>query len=161
MKHISTRDLVQTALLAALVFLFTFVIRIPIPNGYVHLGDGAVMLCGFLLGPVLGPVAAIVGSVTADYLGGFTVYMLPTAIAKGLLSYLCARAFSGKYNRKIQSALIGAGALASVAVYYFAEIIIFGNAVTPLIDVPFNLLQTAVGIAGAALLLKPLKAMSH
>ena len=47
MKHISTRDLVQTALLAALVFLFTFVIRIPIPNGYVHLGDGAVMLPEF------------------------------------------------------------------------------------------------------------------
>ena len=161
MNHLSTRDLVRAALLAALVFLFTFVIRIPIPNGYVHLGDGAVMLCGILLGPVLGPVAAIVGSAAADYFGGFAIYMLPTAIAKGLLSYLCARAFSGKYNRGTQSAFIGAGALSSVAVYYIAEIIMYGSVVGPLINVPFNLLQTAVGIAAAALLFKPLKAMSH
>ena len=161
MKRFSIRHLIRAALMTAMVFLFTFVIRIPIPNGYVHLGDGAVMLCGFLLGPVLGPAAAILGSVTADYFGGFAIYMLPTAIAKGLLSYLCARAFWGEYNRKMQSAFIGAGALASVAVYYMAEIILYGNFVSPLINVPFNLLQTAVGIAAAAVLLKPLRAVSH
>ena len=49
------RKLVLAALLAALTAVATMIIRIPTPTqGYIHLGDGMVLICGILLGPGLG-----------------------------------------------------------------------------------------------------------
>lgn len=46
------RKLVLAALLAALTAVATMIIRIPTPTqGYIHLGDGMVLICGILLGP--------------------------------------------------------------------------------------------------------------
>ena len=49
-----------TGLLTALVTVSTMAIRIPIPatGGYIHPGDGLVLLSGLLLGPVYGTFAA-------------------------------------------------------------------------------------------------------
>ena len=48
------RKLVLAALLAALTAVATMIIRIPTPTqGYIHLGDGMVLICGILLGPGL------------------------------------------------------------------------------------------------------------
>ncbi len=38
---VSTKTLCLTAVLAAFVFIMTFVPKIPIPLGYAHLGDAA------------------------------------------------------------------------------------------------------------------------
>ena len=41
------RKLVLAALLAALTAVATMIIRIPTPTqGYIHLGDGMVLICG-------------------------------------------------------------------------------------------------------------------
>ena len=57
------RKLVLAALLAALTAVATMIIRIPTPTqGYIHLGDGMVLICGILLGPGLGALAAGIGS---------------------------------------------------------------------------------------------------
>ena len=51
--------LVTAALLAALTCIATMVIKVPTPTlGYVHPGDGLVLLCGLILGPVYGSLAA-------------------------------------------------------------------------------------------------------
>ena len=61
------RKLVLAALLAALTAVATMIIRIPTPTqGYIHLGDGMVLICGILLGPGLGALAAGIGSMMAD-----------------------------------------------------------------------------------------------
>ena len=58
------RKLVLAALLAALTAVATMIIRIPTPTqGYIHLGDGMVLICGILLGPGLGALAAGIGSI--------------------------------------------------------------------------------------------------
>ena len=52
MKDSKIRKLVMAALLAALTYVATTVIKIPTPTGgYVHPGDGMVLLSGWLLGP--------------------------------------------------------------------------------------------------------------
>lgn len=51
MKDSKIRKLVMAALLAALTYVATTVIKIPTPTGgYVHPGDGMVLLSGWLLG---------------------------------------------------------------------------------------------------------------
>ena len=71
MKSKKTRTIILAALLAALTTVATMIIRIPTPTlGYIHLGDGLVLLCGILLGPGLGAVAAGIGSMLADLFGG-------------------------------------------------------------------------------------------
>ena len=53
------RKLVLAALFAALTTVMTMVIRIPSPmSGYVNLGDCAVLLSAWILGPGLGCAAA-------------------------------------------------------------------------------------------------------
>lgn len=47
MKNASLRKIIFAALMAALTTVATMIIRIPTPTqGYIHLGDGMVLLCG-------------------------------------------------------------------------------------------------------------------
>ena len=53
------RFMVTAAVMAALTYVATTVVRIPAPTGgYVHMGDGLVLLCGWILGPWWGGAAA-------------------------------------------------------------------------------------------------------
>ena len=57
MSHVKIRKLVLAALFAALCTVMTLVIQIPSPmQGYVNLGDCAVLLSAWVLGPVYGGV---------------------------------------------------------------------------------------------------------
>ncbi len=50
----NTKKMVTAALLAAFTCIATMIIKIPTPTfGYIHLGDGLVLLCGIILGPEL------------------------------------------------------------------------------------------------------------
>ena len=85
MTENKTRTIILTALLAALTTVATMVIRIPTPTlGYIHLGDGMVLICGILLGPWLGAVAAGIGSMLADLFAGAVAYMPGTLVIKAL-----------------------------------------------------------------------------
>ena len=85
MTEKKTRTIILTALLAALTTVATMVIRIPTPTlGYIHLGDGMVLICGILLGPGLGAAAAGIGSMLADLFAGAVAYMPGTLVIKAL-----------------------------------------------------------------------------
>ena len=63
----STKKLVIAALMAAFTCIATMIIKIPTPTfGYIHLGDGLVLLCGIVSGPVTGAFAAGIGSMFSD-----------------------------------------------------------------------------------------------
>ncbi|MBO5489614.1 MAG: ECF transporter S component, partial [Eubacterium sp.] len=81
----SIQKIALTALFAALTCVATMVIRIPVPatGGYLNLGDGFVILCGILLGPAYGFLAAGIGSGLADLLAGYTQYVPGTFLIKG------------------------------------------------------------------------------
>lgn len=82
--------MIYTAVMAALVFIATYTIRIPIPatSGYINLGDGMVFLSGILLGPMYGAFAAGLGSALSDMIGGYAFWVLPTLLIKGLMAYV-------------------------------------------------------------------------
>ena len=79
-----------TATFAALCCVCTF-IAVPLPFGYFNLGDVFVLLSAWLLGPVLGPLAAGVGTALADVLIG--------------LCGLCARHSDNKGARCVRCVL--------------------------------------------------------
>ena len=89
MKKVSTQRLATAGLMAALVVVGTMLIQIPTPGkGYIHIGDSMVYLCGIILGPLLGAMAAAVGSMLADIFSGYAVYAPATFLIKGLDAWI-------------------------------------------------------------------------
>ncbi len=85
----NTKQLTISGVLAALVFIATLFLSIPIPTGYgyLHLGDTFVYFCAALLGPI-GAFPAAIGSMLADLSAGYAMYALPTFIIKGLDAFV-------------------------------------------------------------------------
>lgn len=78
-----TLTLALSGMMAALVFVATYFFKLPvsITQGYIHLGDGFILLGASLW--VGQRAAAAIGSALADLLGGYTLYILPTFVIKG------------------------------------------------------------------------------
>lgn len=59
-NKITVKSICFTAVMAALIFVFTFTFKIPLGNGYTHLGDAVIFLSIPILGsknPVLQQVS--------------------------------------------------------------------------------------------------------
>ncbi|NLB91052.1 MAG: ECF transporter S component, partial [Clostridiales bacterium] len=71
MENQKIKKLTLGGALSALVLLFTYIFKIPVPatGGYVHLGDGIIFLAAALLGPYAAFIGGI-GSALADLMGG-------------------------------------------------------------------------------------------
>lgn len=164
MKHTDTLRLVLTALLAALICSATMFFRVPSPiGGYLHLGDGFVLLAAFLLGPFNGALAAGMGSMLADLLAGYPMYAAGTLVIKGLTALLAGaahRALLGKAGRPDQpgssiSAMLVAGVageLFMVAGYFAYSALCLGYGVGALAELPGNLCQAAAGVVFSTVL---------
>lgn len=89
MKEIKMQTLVKTALMMALVYIFTTAFKVPTPltGGYTHLGDCMIFLAVLLLGRKNGTIAASFGAALADLLGGYVIYVIPTLIIKAVMAF--------------------------------------------------------------------------
>lgn len=91
MKKIDTRTLTQIALMAALIFVGTY-IRIVIPVGgsetMIHFGNIFCILAGLLFGGIPGGIAAAIGSGLFDLFGGFASEAWITAINKFMMAFV-------------------------------------------------------------------------
>ena len=147
MNKLSVKKLTMAGVMAALVFVMTYVPKVPVPvtGGYVHLGDGAIFLSVLLLGP-LGIPAAAIGSGLADILGGYMVYALPTMLIKGLVALIAWKGWKeGSWLRAAASFLLAE--VVMVLGYYGCEHALYGAAAAWAAVGP-NCIQ---GIAGVAL----------
>ncbi|URN83764.1 ECF transporter S component [Acetobacterium wieringae] len=151
-----TRKITYTALMMALTFIMTSLIKIPLPTGYIHPGDGAVLLSAYILGPWGGLIAAAIGSASADYFGGYGAYVLPTFIAKGSMAFIFGYLMKRFPDKNILLGMFPA-VIAMTAVYYVSEVIMYGNIAGPLVNVPFSLLQSVFGVVLVTILHKPLE----
>ena len=141
-RHI--RLLTTAGILSAAIFLLTAFVRIPIPAGYLNLGDAGVFLVAMLLPAGYAALCAGVGSMLADLIG-FPLYAPVTLAVKGLT----ALAFALMW-RKLPGKLRYLAFLAVLIVplgYFLFELVVFKNYAWA--DLPLNLLQAAVG-AGLA-----------
>ena len=87
----TTRQLCLAAAMTAVVFLATFVPRIPIPLGYAHLGDAAIFLMVLFIGRREMLFAACFGSALSDLLGGFPLWIVPTLVIKFFMADIAWR----------------------------------------------------------------------
>lgn len=152
-----TKKIVFTALFAALSAVATLVISIPSPmQGYVHLGDCIVLLCGWTLGPIYGTVAAGVGSALADIIAGYTLYAPITLVIKGsvaLLAYYIRRLLLKRVGNTV-SLIISAtlAELLMIGGYYLFEGIVYGF-IPSLVNIPANAMQALSGVVFGSILM--------
>ncbi len=97
-----TKQIVNTALMAALIFAATFSIRVPVPftHGYIHAGDSMIFVAVLILGWKNGAIAAGMGSALSDLLAGYSQYILPTLVIKGLMAVIMGLALEKSFNNK-------------------------------------------------------------
>ncbi len=151
MKKIDVKKLIVAALLASFVCVATMIIQIPNGiGGYFNLGDCIVLLCGWLLGPIYGALAAGIGSALADVFSSFVIYAPATFVIKALMAITAF--FVAKVNKKIGILFGGVLAEFLMAFGYFAyECFLYGAATAALGIVP-NTLQGVVGLICALVL---------
>lgn len=143
-RDLSVKKLTMTGVMAALIAALTIFPHIPnMAGGYVHLGDGLIMLAVMLLGPLAVPAAAI-GSMIADLLT-YPPYAVATLIVKALMA-VAALLIYRKNNRRTLLPTFIAGELVMVAGYFVYEIFLLGMG-GALADIPGNLIQGAAGVA--------------
>lgn len=154
-----TKKLVTAALFAALACVATMIIKFPSPlKGYLNIGDCIVLLCGWMLSPVYGFVAAGLGSGLADLLSGYLVYAPATFIIKGLMALIACYIF--KLIRKSLGhnlpARIVSGILAEIIMvlgYYVFEGFMYGF-IASAVNIPANAIQGIVGLILGTILIK-------
>ncbi len=163
MKQSQLLKLVQAAVFAALCCVATMLISIPMPatNGYINLGDGAVLLGAFLLGPVYGAAAGGLGSMLADLLLGYAAYAPGTLLIKGLMAALAALVLRALERKPLAGAVLGglAGELVMVLGYFLYESTVLGYGLAAAASIPGNGIQGLVGLAAAAAVYQALRAL--
>ncbi len=169
-----TQTLVIAALLTAFTCIATMAIKFPTPTlGYIHLGDGLVLLCGILLGPWYGALTAGIGSMFADLFLGYVSYAPATLVIKALTAMVAALIFH-RIHRKVNSqksfyiGIIVGGIFAEMIMilgYFLYETMLaafaYGSVTTmslavglaaAVVGIPFNIVQGVVGIIVSLLL---------
>ena len=158
-KNDNTLIFVTTAMMTAMVMIATTFFKVPNAMGYIHLGDGFVLLAAIILPKKYACFAGGVGAGLADIYGGYAVWAPWTLVIKIVMvlivqlffDFLTKRASNGKHIAKIAGipfAELFAYVLAvlwTVSGYYVAQGFISGNWAAPIADVPGNVLQAAVG----------------
>ncbi|MBF8982023.1 ECF transporter S component [Lutibacter sp. B2] len=125
MLKLNIKQLTMAGMMAALVLVGTMLIQVPTPTkGYIHIGDSMVYLCGILLGPVVGSLAAALGSFLADMIAGYGVYAPATFVIKGLDALIVGYIYHKLIN---EDALLGKKiAVFSIAVLFGGFIMVGG-----------------------------------
>ena len=167
----NTKKIVTYGVFIALVFITTFIIKVPTPTmGYIHPGDAMVILSGLLLGPVGGAVCAGIGSGLADIVGGYFIYAPATLIIKALCALTAGLIFKGISNtiNVTVSSVIGgvvAEAIMVLGYFLFEAVMLFtgegqslsAGFIASAAGIPMNIIQGLFGIVLSAILYPILK----
>jgi len=151
-----TQRLALSGTLAALVFAATYWLHFQLPfmsGGYIHLGDGIILLSAALLGYAAAPAAAL-GSLLADVLLGWVAYAIPTFLIKGGMAVAAVIAMNRRRFFGKALGLVLAETL-MVAGYFFVEWFVLGYGYAGAwVNVAGNALQGLSGVT-LALTLEP------
>lgn len=158
----NTKRIVTIGLLAALTFAGTY-IHIPLPflgpNSMMHLGTAMIYISAVLIGPDAGWAGAA-GCALFDLIT-MPVYAVPTFIIKGLQGFAAGKIsfWNGKEGNSLIQNLIGfiLGAVISLAGYFIADTIIYGNYLTALASTIGSLLTSGVGIVFSLVIVSIIK----
>lgn len=150
------RKLTFSALFAAIVCLATAVFPLPLPFGYVNMGDAFILLGAAVLGPVYGAVSGGIGAALADLFLGYGIYAPATFVIKALMALmLCGvlRLLRNSSVPRLIKGLLGSVCAEVVMVlgYFAYECILYGAA-GALATVFGNLVQGCFGVIAFSVL---------
>lgn len=152
---------VFTALMASLCCVATMVLRLPLPFGYLNLGDVTVILSAWLLGPVYGAAAAGLGSMLADVFSGYPQYSAATFIIKALMAVavwfvmFLMRKLTAKQGGFMWPAVSLGAVLAELIMvggYFFTDAVVFAYGLGAAASLFGNAMQGVLGAAAGTLL---------
>ena len=140
------KKLAVSGMFAAMIFVLTMFVKIPVASGYVHFGDALVYISAILLGSPWALLAGAIGEGLADVIGGYAIYAPATIIIKVLIALPFT--FINKSCKKllnVKTVLFSllAGVI-TVGGYFIADMII--DKAYAVVDIPGNIIQ-AVGSA--------------
>ena len=140
MKKNHTKLICITGIFSALVFVITAYLHIPTYNGYVHCGDGFIILAACILPMPYAVTVGVLGAMLADVLTGYAIWAPGSMVIKGLIALI----FSCKAKKIITARnllMLLPAALISAAGYYFYEVLITGSFAVALTGIPASLVQ--------------------
>lgn len=152
-QAVSTRDLVQSALLITLVFVATKFINIRLPlsinGGLIHAGNTMLFLAAIVFGKRKGAIAGAFGMGLFDVLSGWLAWAPFTFIVRGLMGYIIGQ-ISWSNGKKGDSFVLNllaivAGGLWMIGGYYLTEVVLYGSWLTPFTSIPGNITQIVIG----------------
>ncbi len=150
---LTTKDLVLTGLLTAIVFSATMFVNIRLPisinGGLIHMGNIALFLTAFLFGKKKGAIAGAFGMGLFDILSGWTAWAPFTFVIRGVMGYVIG-SISHANNKEGVNAIynivaIILGGIWMIGGYYMTEVILYGNWMTPATSIPGNIVQIVFG----------------
>lgn len=161
MKIFKVKDLVITSLFIALVYVFTWIVKIQLPfapnGGLIHLGNVPFFLAAIFFDKRVGMTAGALGMGLFDLTSGWVLWSPMTVISALIMGYILNK-FNYKHlefeNLLLSFVLV---ALVKVAVYYIGEVFILSSFVTPLASIPGNIIQIAVSSVIVLVVLKPME----
>ena len=144
MKSKDTFSVAYTALMAAVVFVATYLIKIPNPvtGGYSHMGDCMIFLAVVILGRRDGAIAASIGGALSDLLAGAAAWIVPTLVIKFIMGTIILKE---PMNTKRQFVGAAAGGIFQMVSYTVVKIVLIGIG-PAVMSIPNVTIQTGVGI---------------
>ena len=100
MKHLTTRQLVELSLYAALIFVSVQCLRIPMGAQFVHFGNALVVVAVLLYGSRLGALVAAVGLGLFDVLNGYAAEVWITILESLIVCAVLHLVFEGLMQSK-------------------------------------------------------------
>ena len=144
MRDERVKRLALGGMLASLVLLATWFLKVPTAIGYIHLGDGVIFFSSMVIGPYAALIAGV-GSALADLLSGYAIYIAPTFIIKAVMGLIAAVLIRpGKHISNLGVFALAEGCM--VAGYFLFEAFAY-NWASAMGSVGPNMLQGAAGIA--------------
>ena len=150
----TTRDIVETALLIALVFIATRFINIRLPlastGGLVHLGNTMLFIAAIVFGKRKGAIAGAFGMGLFDLLSEWAIWAPFTFVVRGIMGYIIGK-ISWSNNKKGNNVCTNIIAVIISGIwmlfgYYVTEMILYGNHIKAIASIPGNITQIIIGV---------------
>ncbi|MGL5717683.1 MAG: ECF transporter S component [Paraclostridium sp.] len=168
-KSFKTRDIVETGLLIALVFIATRFINIRLPiastGGLVHLGNTMLFISAIVFGKKKGAIAGAFGMALFDLLSEWAIWAPFTFIVRGVMGYIIG-SIAWSNDKKGNNVTINVVAIIISGIwmifgYYITEMILYGNHIKAIASIPGNITQIAIGLIIGLPIAKILKRYIH
>lgn len=158
----SAKEIAISGLFTAMVFIATMFINIRLPisvnGGLIHFGNVILFTVAIAFGKRKGAVAGAFGMGLFDIVSGWAAWAPFTFVIRGIMGYLAGSISNsrGKDGRSFIFNLLAVivSGIWMMAGYYIAEVILYGNWLTPATSIPGNIAQLTIGLL--ALFLVPI-----